>query len=188
MRARKRGFTLTEIAIVLGVIGTILGAIWSAASHVSNNQEANKANTQILGIVQSIRSLYGPKPYFPGAETDATPQLMNTGAVFGSDMIVSGQTHPVNPFGGSVAVYTSIVSSTTFRVSYYNVTAAQCNQVADSIATQSASASAPLSLITACGATVTNLTTTPLDPLGIESVCNANTGAACQSVEFDFSL
>ena len=33
-RQKKRGFTLTEIAIVLGIIGLILGAIWVAAAAV----------------------------------------------------------------------------------------------------------------------------------------------------------
>ncbi len=32
IQRRNRGFTLTEMAIVLGVIGLILGAIWVAAA------------------------------------------------------------------------------------------------------------------------------------------------------------
>src|ERR1700740_210314 len=56
--ARKRGFTLTEIAIVLGIIGLILGAIWVAAAAVYNNMRTSKATTEILTAVQNVRALY----------------------------------------------------------------------------------------------------------------------------------
>lgn len=54
----KRGFTLTEIAIVLGIIGLILGAIWVAAAAVYNNLRVSKATTQLLQITQNVRALY----------------------------------------------------------------------------------------------------------------------------------
>ena len=53
-----KGFTLTEIAIVLGIIGLILGAIWTAAAAVYQNQRVAHANTAILQIVQAVRGLY----------------------------------------------------------------------------------------------------------------------------------
>jgi prepilin-type N-terminal cleavage/methylation domain-containing protein len=56
--AAKRGFTLTEIAIVLGIIGVILGAIWVAASAVYNNMRISAANRELLQIVQGVRALY----------------------------------------------------------------------------------------------------------------------------------
>ncbi|MGQ3505077.1 type II secretion system protein, partial [Enterococcus faecalis] len=49
----KRGFTLTEIAIVLGIIGLILGAIWVAAGAVYSNLRVSKATTQLLQITQA---------------------------------------------------------------------------------------------------------------------------------------
>src|SRR6202000_3454343 len=55
---RKRGFTLTEIAIVLGIIGLILGAIWAAASSVYANLKANAAQQGVLAAAQAVRSLY----------------------------------------------------------------------------------------------------------------------------------
>ena len=52
---RKKGFTLTEIAIVLGIIGLILGAIWVAAASVYQNQRIGHANTALLHTAQSVR-------------------------------------------------------------------------------------------------------------------------------------
>src|SRR5882762_1552401 len=54
----KRGFTLTEIAIVLGIVGLILGAIWVAAAAVYSNLRTSKATTELLNIVQNVRALY----------------------------------------------------------------------------------------------------------------------------------
>ena len=45
-RQRRRGFTLTEIAIVLGIVGLILGAIWVAAAAVYNNLRVSHADTE----------------------------------------------------------------------------------------------------------------------------------------------
>ena len=57
-KTKRRGFTLTEIAIVLGIIGLILGAIWAAASSVYANQKANSAQQGILAAAQAVRSMF----------------------------------------------------------------------------------------------------------------------------------
>ena len=80
----KRGFTLTEIAIVLGIIGIILGAIWVAASAVYNNIRVSHANTQVLQLAQGIRSLYSTASSTSGMNIDT---LVCAKAV-PSDMIV----------------------------------------------------------------------------------------------------
>jgi len=57
MRSQK-GFTLTEIAIVLGIMGLILGAIWTAASAVYSNRRSEEAQIAVLQAVQAVRVLY----------------------------------------------------------------------------------------------------------------------------------
>ena len=56
LRRKKRGFTLTEIAIVLGIIGTILGAIWTASARVTHANKVTKLVTEILAISEAVRS------------------------------------------------------------------------------------------------------------------------------------
>jgi len=78
----KKGFTLTEIAIVLGIIGLILGAIWVAAAGVYANQRVSKANDSVLKIAQGIRTLYASSSttgYV--AATLITPVLVTAGVI-----------------------------------------------------------------------------------------------------------
>jgi hypothetical protein len=48
----RRGFSLIEAAVVLGVVGLVIGGIWAAAVTVKENLEVN----QILESVEGIRA------------------------------------------------------------------------------------------------------------------------------------
>ncbi len=77
----RKGFTLTEIAIVLGIMGLILGAIWTAASSVYTNQRTAHAQTAILQIAQGIRSLYAASANTGYAQELITNQMNNAGVI-----------------------------------------------------------------------------------------------------------
>jgi len=115
----RRGFTLAEMAIVLGVIGLILGAIWVAAAAVYANMRIEKAQQQILAIVQNIRALYPLSSAFGAAAAcgvncpqEVTAELASAG-VFPRDMLPAGvtvvngnyATYPLNPWGTPVAIF-----------------------------------------------------------------------------------
>ncbi|MDR3449937.1 MAG: type 4 pilus major pilin [Alphaproteobacteria bacterium] len=85
----SKGFTLTEIAIVLGIIGLILGAIWVAASKVYANQKVGKATTQMINVVQGIRSLYSTSSVTGLADTTDMTFAICSASVFPSDTIPS---------------------------------------------------------------------------------------------------
>lgn len=57
--SKKKGFTLTEIAIVLGIIGLILGAVWTAASGVYANTNSTKVANQLGIYIASLRAACG---------------------------------------------------------------------------------------------------------------------------------
>jgi len=112
-RARKtRGFTLTEAAIVLGIVGLILGAIWVAAAAVYENMRTNRANEQILKVAQAVRSLYASSPTMNvgGENVDVTTALVSAG-IFPTDML-NGTTvyHPWDNSGGAGGANSVIVS------------------------------------------------------------------------------
>ena len=93
---QKKGFTLTEIAIVLGIMGLVLGAIWVAASGVYANQKLSKAETEIATIAQALRSLYGSTAQTGYASGVTMTAVSCTSGVFPVDMIVNCATPAVN--------------------------------------------------------------------------------------------
>jgi prepilin-type N-terminal cleavage/methylation domain-containing protein len=64
---RKKGFTLTEIAIVLGIIGIILAAVWSAASRVYLSTNATKFEEQIGQYLVAVRNYCTANLCAPGS-------------------------------------------------------------------------------------------------------------------------
>jgi prepilin-type N-terminal cleavage/methylation domain-containing protein len=66
---RRKGFTLTEIAIVLGIIGIILGAVWTAASGVyasaNSTEVANRLGIYIAAVRTACTSGCSSLPPLP---------------------------------------------------------------------------------------------------------------------------
>ena len=85
-RTIRAGFTLTELAIVLGVVGMVLSAIWGAAGKVSINRKINALTTEILNVVEGIRALY-PNGQFPVGNVGLSPYLIASGNTFPADLV-----------------------------------------------------------------------------------------------------
>lgn len=56
---KKQGFTLTELALVLGILGMILSGIWAAARSVRSSFAANDLIHEIQVFQQNSRNLLG---------------------------------------------------------------------------------------------------------------------------------
>ena len=135
MKRRRKstsGFTLTEIAIVLGVMGSVLAAIWVASSIVTLNSRTEKANAEILTIYAGYKSIYATRAM------DNTGDMTCMGAqgnVFPSEMIkktcVPGDTttFPVSPWNTPVQV-NGVQASNQFDIMVYNLTKQACINLA----------------------------------------------------------
>jgi prepilin-type N-terminal cleavage/methylation domain-containing protein len=133
---RKKGFTLTEIAIVLGIIGLILGAIWTAASGVYNSNRIGAANTELITIAQGTQSLYATQTSF------GTPPVNLTPAVAAAGYSPSSMTAPAtgvisHPWNGNsgvpsgdglvfVTAQTLSVAGDAIAVTFANIPAGAC--------------------------------------------------------------
>lgn len=73
------GFTLTEIAVVVAILGVILGAIWVAIGAVGESSRAKEANNETLAIVNGLKTLFGNKRVDIPDRTDITQQVVNNG-------------------------------------------------------------------------------------------------------------
>ena len=102
----QRGFTLTEIAIVLGVVGVILSGIWLAYSEMAANNRINETMKQITSIVSSMRTAFSASRQFSAAITndlDITPQMVRMRVFPTSTANPVNADQPLTPFG---TVYT----------------------------------------------------------------------------------
>lgn len=71
IRYRQRGFSLTEMAIVLGIVGVVIGGIWAAAAMVSRNRLIQQQKQDLTTIVEGMRTLYAGKVFANNMRPDA---------------------------------------------------------------------------------------------------------------------
>lgn len=141
-----RGFTLTEIAIVLGIIGIILGAIWAAAAMVYENNRTKQAREQTLTIINNWRSIYGSRKVDITNGTDMTQLTVNNSFEPSEMLPVAGTTGActaggtaascfiTGPWNNSLVYVTSYQAYNAVAVQYANLSQTACNHYGNSIA------------------------------------------------------
>lgn len=120
----KSGFNLIEIAIVLAVIGLVIGGIYTAASAVTENNRRQALQKQLLQIVQNVRNTYATQPSF----VIPTYAQIKALALFPGDLTDNG-TAFLNPYGGVVELTVDTYSPTgnqMFRIYQHNVPQGAC--------------------------------------------------------------
>ena len=192
---KKKGFTLTEIAIVLGIMGMVLGAIWVAASNVYNNQRVNQGQSAVLQVLQAVRTLYAQQAII--AVGNRTAELVQAG-VIPTNLIGPGNTM-VTPWGGSMYIG-GTTDGQSVAITLNGMSTALCVGIVSGVAGAShdrtlqdtsvtAAVAAPAVPAVAAG---TNLTTSVTPKLG--GTIAAGTGTGCtaatptNSVVFVFGL
>ncbi len=115
----RKAFTLTELAIVIGVIGVILGSIWYYAGY-ANDQSRVAQSIQILStMTDSVRSFYDGQSSITGGTGVVVPKLLGANAL-PTNFIRSPLTNCVNtacmdnPWGNRTSA--GIDTSGTLRV------------------------------------------------------------------------
>jgi prepilin-type N-terminal cleavage/methylation domain-containing protein len=198
---KRKGFTLTEIAIVLGIIGLILGAIWTAASSVYSNQKISKANTELLSIAGAVRNTYANSlqsgyansaALTGGTTSTMTIALCNAGA-FPTDIVVVCATPEISdPWAvstaagvGTVLIPTSITGTQDgFAIAMTGVPKAACANMLANVGNGAFFAGVGASLTAAgwtAGTTASNL---PIPATTAVTTC----AGATNNVYFVFKL
>lgn len=96
---QKRGFNLVEAAIVLGIVGLVIGGIWIAASAVQSNLRKSEASKALIQIVQNVRIMFD-------GQTPAATGSINSAAISAHAVptdFING-TNIVNPWNGNVTI------------------------------------------------------------------------------------
>ncbi len=75
--AHRRGFSLVEISIVLGLVGLIFSLVWTLAPRASQTAKIEQATEAIASIVSATRQAYAAKGNITGDMTVVMPYLTN---------------------------------------------------------------------------------------------------------------
>ena len=104
-RRTRRGFSLIEAAIVLAVVGLVIGGLWWAASAVSESRKASEAVKGTLFTLNDARRLFPAwviAATIPGAGTFGNPAVFVGAGVYLADWVNSGSAY--HPWGGTFYV------------------------------------------------------------------------------------
>jgi len=192
MPRSMRGFTLTEAAIVLGIVGLILGAIWVAAAAVYNNLRVSTASNQLLQIVQSVRSIHATQNTVDtGLAGTAGAVLIARAGGIPKDML-NDPTNPTevrNGWNGQVQLASATsagVAGDSFTITFPSVPQGACSD----LLTRNTGAGRDTGIVSA-GANGTTYTQAggdfPVTVTNAVAACSV-TGAAGNSMTFTFML
>jgi prepilin-type N-terminal cleavage/methylation domain-containing protein len=208
---RRKGFTLTEIAIVLGIISIILAGVWMAAGQVNEKARVTQVQNEMNAVAQNMTSMlqggYGaniaivnpcaaaPTPCnitAPMITAKAIPQWIGTG---------TSASTPWNPTGFILSWIAA--NPRTYRISLYNITRNAClelsmqatnctpGQPGCPVKAWSKGVQPAVGGFNLPGSAAVDLTATPMTSAGAEALCLQNTypggGAAANSLEFDYT-
>lgn len=104
----KRGFNLIEAAIVLGVVGLVVGGIWVAAANMYENYKTNKTVEGIFSTSRNIQNLISIRDSEAIGHSVVITSALKDAGVFPKNW-VDGDTVKSN-FGGNIIVYNRIAS------------------------------------------------------------------------------
>lgn len=125
---RLCGLTLTEAAVVLGIVGLVLGAIWSAAGSVSRSQKSVRTTQQLAQLVQGIKTLTATT----NSGLGLNPQVLMKAGVVPKEMYTDPNGKIYDLWGGEVEIDASVtcpgssVSNSCVRVVFNALPAEAC--------------------------------------------------------------
>ncbi len=127
MNSRLRaGFNLVEAAIVLGVIGLVIGGIWVAAAAVQENYRQSKTLEQVLSIASNLTQVYKGIPITSTSFLSDTSNSGIWGSVFPVDMVVSNSIR--TPYNSLLSLRITNTRSAVFGINFSRVS--QCASLA----------------------------------------------------------
>ncbi|HBW1078773.1 type 4 pilus major pilin [Klebsiella quasipneumoniae] len=136
-RKSKKGFSLLELLLVLGIIAALVVAAFIVYPKVQASQRAQAESNNIAAIQAGVKALYTSASSFTGLTNSVAVQ-----AKIFPDNMLSGSgsaAKPINAFKGNVTLAAdktgpSGADGSSFTIIYSNVPAAECTKIITAVA------------------------------------------------------
>lgn len=136
-RKSKKGFSLLELLLVLGIIAALVVAAFIVYPKVQASQRAQAESNNIATIQAGVKALYTSASSFTGLTNTVAVQAK----IFPDNMLSGSGTaaKPINAFKGNVTLVAantgpSSAAGSSFTITYDNVPAAECVKIATAAA------------------------------------------------------
>ncbi|HBB8367448.1 TPA: prepilin-type N-terminal cleavage/methylation domain-containing protein [Escherichia coli] len=133
----KKGFSLLELLLVLGIIAALVVAAFIVYPKVQASQRAQAESNNIAAIQAGVKALYASASSFTGL----TKYVAAEANIFPDNMLINSGafTRPLNAFKGDVALAAdktgpSGADGSSFTITYSNVPAAECTKIITAVA------------------------------------------------------
>ncbi len=171
--AKEAGFNLIEAAIVLGIVGLIVGGIWAAAASAYENMRQQTASKNLLAFAQNVRGFYANSGA-TAIDTSVTNAI--TQGLIPSDMR-SGATAAVSPWATAVTLDTGAIGGiNTFGVLFTGLTRQTCINLI--LRNTNASSGSGLIAVGGTATIPTTESTFPITSAAATALCSTATGNA----------
>ena len=131
----SKGFNLIESALVLGVVGLVLGGSWVAISTVRENLQVKTIREGIISTVGNIQNLISISQSEAIGSSNITNSLIAS-QVFPKDWIKNSTTAQT-PYGHNLGIY-NFASNPRFDLIVKRVSSSVCAQLITSISVMAA--------------------------------------------------
>lgn len=121
--SNSSAFSLVEAAIVLGVVGLIIGGIWVAAAQVTLYLQTSRAVSGIMSIKDNMQRLISRRDSCAMGDNVYPSDLVGIGIV--PDDWEQGSTI-IHPFGGTLSIKNMCTSGARFDLIISGLKKAQC--------------------------------------------------------------
>lgn len=134
MKRNKKGFSLLELLLVLGIIAALIISAFIVYPKVQAAQRSESTLKNIATIQSGVRSLYSGTANYEGINNSV---LINAN-VFPENLLKDGGSgvEVVNEFGGNIEIkstFASGIANAAFSIKYYNVPSDECIRISTAL-------------------------------------------------------
>lgn len=169
-QATRKGFNLIEAAIVLGVVGLIVGGIWSAASRFHERWKVNKFITDLSTIIRNTQDLISYQNSTAIGDNIWITKLLIDSKKFPNDWTIFGTTNDPkikSPISNKPFLVKNYTNPTPFFAIHFNASYSNCVEIITRITALAANSGSR-------GNRVSGIVRPNLDGVGIAGVWNSS--------------